>query len=60
MGYRQSHFDKKVVFRTVAKVIIHGLEEDLGIAVSCELGSEKARFTIEDLSMKGLRNDALT
>lgn len=36
-----------------AKVIIHGLEEDLGSKVVSELGSENARLYIEDISNEG-------
>ncbi|MEB2774903.1 SDR family oxidoreductase [Algoriphagus sp. D3-2-R+10] len=36
-----------------AKVIIHGLEEDLGSKVVSELGSENARLYIEDISKEG-------
>jgi NAD(P)-dependent dehydrogenase (short-subunit alcohol dehydrogenase family) len=43
---------KKVVSEG-AKVIIHGLEEDLGMQLVAELGSEKARLHIEDLSNEG-------
>ncbi|RAI95396.1 SDR family NAD(P)-dependent oxidoreductase [Algoriphagus yeomjeoni] len=36
-----------------AKVIIHGLEEDLGALVVSELGRENARLHIEDLAIEG-------
>ncbi|PZX53195.1 SDR family NAD(P)-dependent oxidoreductase [Algoriphagus chordae] len=36
-----------------AKVIVHGLEEDLAIQVVAELGAENARLHIEDLSNEG-------
>lgn len=36
-----------------AKVIIHGLEEDLGAQVVSELGRENARLHIEDLAIEG-------
>lgn len=37
-----------------AKVIIHGLEENLGIQVVSELGAENAKLHIEDLSNEGV------
>lgn len=43
---------KKVV-EEGAKVIIHGLEEDLGVQVVSELGAENAKLHIEDLSNEG-------
>lgn len=43
---------KKVVSEG-AKVIIHGLEEKLGIQVISELGGENAKLHIEDLSNEG-------
>lgn len=43
---------KKVVSEG-AKVIIHGLEEELGIKVVAELGDENAKLHIEDLSNEG-------
>ncbi|MCE7056822.1 SDR family oxidoreductase [Algoriphagus sp. AGSA1] len=47
---------KAIATRVVAegaKVIIHGLEKDLGIQVVSELGAEKARLHLEDLSNEG-------
>ncbi|MBN3520666.1 SDR family oxidoreductase [Algoriphagus lutimaris] len=43
---------KKIV-EEGAKVIIHGLEEDLGIQVIEEIGTEQAKLYIEDIANEG-------
>lgn len=47
---------KAIALRCVtegARVVVHGLEQDLGEAVVKEIGSDKAVFYIEDISTEG-------